>query len=72
MGRTLIRGLSPREAQKRDVIPTGISRGCSMDMVAHLRLRGGEDFCRWKEREQSERKLEEQGGLKNDCSIQDD
>ena len=42
-----------------------------MDMVAHLPLRGGEDFCRWKEREPSERKLEEQGGLKNDCSIQD-
>ena len=57
---TLIRGLSSREAQKRDIIPTGIRRGCSMDMATRLPLRGGEDFCRWEEGDQSERKLEEQ------------
>lgn len=65
---TLIRGLSLREAQKRDMIPNGIRRGCSMDMATCLQWRG---FLQM-EGKGTERKLEEQGDLKNDCSIQDD
>lgn len=58
---TVVRGLHLRETQKRDIIPTGVSRGGSMDKVATLSLHGGKNFYRWKEeanvtvREEAER-----------------
>lgn len=50
MEKYFARGLNAGKAQKRDIIPAAVSRGCSMDKVAFLPLKGGEDFYRWKER----------------------
>lgn len=70
MKSAVVRGLNLRETQKRDIIPTGVSRGVSVDKVAALPLQGGEDFCRWKAgaNDSQTRGKEAQGSLKNHCS----
>lgn len=53
---TVVRGLHLRETQKRDIIPTGVSRGGSMDKVATLSLHGGEkEGANVRVREEAER-----------------
>lgn len=69
---TGVRGLNLRETQKRDIIPTGVSRGGSMDKVASCSASAGwrgflqmEGRGKW---HSQKRGKEEQGSLKNHCS----